>query len=110
MATPTYIIQNFFCFNIPNSTAITYIGYDSNNLEMYVKFRTDTVYRYSDMMYDEFLLLATSPSVGKTWNIMLKEIPQMRSHSIISDDLASFLIRMSENVVVESLKNEIPWN
>lgn len=104
MATPIYTIQNCFSFNIPLSSAITYIGYDYNSLELFVKFQTDTIYCYPDMMYDEFLFLVQAPSVGKCWNEMLKQVPQLRSYRVISDDYAAFLIRISERIVADARK------
>ena len=65
MATPIYPV---------NSSQISYIGYDEETKELFVTFKNGSTYKYKDVPLFKFNNMKVDPSVGKYFNMYIKDI------------------------------------
>ena len=65
MATPMYPV---------NSSQISYIGYENDTHELFITFKNGSTYKYEDVPLFKFTNMKTDPSVGKYFNMYIKDI------------------------------------
>ena len=63
MATPMYPV---------NSSQISYIGFDDENNILYVTFKNNKTYEYSDVPYVTWKALKNAPSIGSYFSSNIK--------------------------------------
>jgi hypothetical protein len=63
MATPMHFV---------NSSQISYVGYDKETKELFIKFKNNSVYRYARVPQDEYNNLLKAESVGKYFTEHIK--------------------------------------
>lgn len=57
-----------------NSSNVAELGYDENNQQLYVRFVSGSLYRYSNVPIHEYEALDNAPSIGSYLNRNLKNV------------------------------------
>ena len=57
-----------------NSSQISYIGYDEITKELFITFKNGSIYKYEDVPLFKFNNMKANSSVGKYFNMYIKDI------------------------------------